>query len=132
MRSARLALVTLLLLGWTSAGAADSSWVLWIHTNRGGFGKSPFTTHPAPWQVWQGFNTLEDCNKIKEKVWEEWARKFRPEEFLVKWPLVKRIEERPFERITIIQQGYNSSDLWTTVHRFVCLPSVIDPRDKKE
>ena len=132
MKCAKLLLAIVLVVGWTSAAAAESAWVLWIHTNRGGFGKSPFTTEPVPWQVWQGFNTLEDSEHVKEKVWEEWAKKFRPQEFLIKWPLVKKVEERPFERITIMQQGFEASELWTTVYRFVCLPGTIDPREKKQ
>ncbi len=63
MRWARLVLAVSLMVGWTSAAAAECAWVLWMKY-------FPTTEEPVYWEVVGARANQEDCIKARAFVAE--------------------------------------------------------------
>ncbi len=59
MRWAKLVLTVILVVGWTSAAAADCAWVLWMKY-------FPTTEEPVYWEVLVARANQEDCIKARD------------------------------------------------------------------
>jgi len=127
MRAARLVLVAVLVVGWTSAASAECAWVLWKRD----YTMQKWTTglkkrSETVWIIMQATDTRNECSAKKEEVWKDeitgWERA----------AATLKVEIRPFDSITIYHGQIGDMTSGTTVDTFYCLPDTIDPREKKE
>ncbi len=114
MRAARLVLAVSLLVGWTSAAAAECAWVLWKH------GVSVVReVEESLWMIEEAHTNRDACEGAKQRLWDSDMKRIRKGEWTV-------LEQQPPNKVTIRHRG--NGDLRIT---FLCLPDTIDPREKK-
>ena len=114
MRWARLVLAVLLVVGWTSAAAAECAWVLWRHSLIAvGIAKS------VMWSIEEAYMNRDTCEGGKQKPWDRQMKILREIEATV-------LEQQPPNKVVTKNRGGGESHI-----RFLCLPDTIDPREKK-
>ena len=119
MRWARLVLAVSLLVGWTSAAAAECAWVLW-HNQTFRDIKPPMKAR-SWWSADSGYGTRAECIARRDKKIAHHASFQRAE------PGTKDFLLNPENAsLAYTRQGTR----WTLT--FACFPDTIDPREKKE
>ncbi len=129
MRWARLVLVMVLAVGWTSAAAAECAWVLWVHRSTWNTsGKSS-----ERWDIEKAFLSLEDCKQGKKEAWEDliaWIEEHsKPIDLMgtaISTSKVEKVQDDEIRTSTTVGSATSG-----TTTRFHCLPDTIDPREKK-
>ncbi len=116
MRWARLVLAVSLMVGWTSAAAAERAWVLWVKlldTNKIAW----------RWSLINAYETKDTCATSQAKVMKKVADAAR---------------ERGASDVKITEDGKSviyterkDDPLSTRFFKYFCLPDTIDPRKKK-
>ncbi len=108
MRWARLILTVSLMVGWTSAAAAECAWVLWEKKIIGMF---------VEWNVVKATTSFDTCEERRLIEWRGWS------EALGEHEGTERVEG---ESLTVCAPSGCSSREW------LCLPDTVDPREKKD
>ena len=128
MRWARLILAVSLLVGWTSAAAAECAWVFWEETQESVVDPTTPPTFLAEWKRHNAYNALEECELAKARVWTYTAKRWKKEKETS--PALQEIGEVPGEYLSLVFRQ-KSGHQATYTHRYLCLPDTIDPREKK-
>ncbi len=120
MRGARLVLAVSLLVGWTSAAAAESAWVLWEES----MFAIPTSATPttASLKAVAAFQSAQECLADRKRVVlrdEATAKK----NSVQAWA-------KPEEGIIATMRTLDDHQIIMT-STFTCLPDTIDPREKK-
>ncbi len=122
MRWARLVLTLSLIVGWTSAAAAECAWVLWKKD----------LERPKDWEVLAAFESRRECidngrwfvARVQTLMDQVYAKK-PPQP-----PMTISVEKHKggyTMNMNLTQEG-----LVVPYLDFVCFPDTIDPREKKE
>ena len=119
MKRAIMVLAVSLLVGWTSAAAAECALVLWIkHFSRD---IKPPKTANLWWEVDSAYETGAECIAFRDRryAYEASVARAAPDtkDFVLnsEWAI-----------LDYTRQGTR----WTS--KFVCFPDTLDPREKKE
>ncbi len=122
MRWAILVLAVSLLVGWTSAAAAECAWVLWSKSQS-------LTTDPrrttTQLEIYSAYANANGCENARDA---EWKRTLETYMGLHKMGMYEYITGEERDKLVM---GYRGEKDLDTV-RYLCLPDTIDPRDKKE
>ena len=122
MRWAILVLAVSLMVGWTSAAAAECAWMLWGQMYK----ESPYDLDQV-WTFYAGFESQSQCldqrMQARQKVIKSVTRELK------KFAKVWVVETDDFP-ITFFVENRGGGGY--TLHvQLACLPDTIDPREKK-
>ncbi len=117
MRWARLVLAVSLLVGWTSAAAAECAWVLWqrlsIEGTQLGVGKQ--------WTAESAYPAHTECTAVRDRTFIDVVAGLQAQ------PDTKVVNTNP--SIAIVAYTVQGT---SHVVNYTCFPDTIDPREKKE
>ena len=116
---ARLILAVSLLVGWTSAAAAECAWVLWSQSS------FSYVNRPEGgnmwWDVERGYQIFEDCTAGRDRLAAHHASVERSKPGTTDFSYNR-------ENSTL---GYIREGRYKTLS-YKCFPDTIDPREKKQ
>ncbi len=108
MKRAIMVLTLSLIVGWTSAAAAECAWVLW---------EKKIIGMSVEWNVVKAAPSFDTCEERRLTEWRGWS------DALGQGEGIERVEG---ESLTVVAPSGRTTRLW------VCFPDTIDPREKKE
>ncbi len=121
MRGAIMVLTLSLIVGWTSAAAAECAWVLWVELR-----EKVGTVAGTTWILGEAHNDQVACNADRPRQWEKVliiaGSQSRPE---------SQLRKVPGRSVTIYYPASDILPAWSKTYRLHCLPDTIDPREKK-
>ncbi len=118
VRWARLVLAVSLMVGWTSAAAAEGAWVLW---EKVAVRELTRTVTTSFWMVHAGYPEHRDCTRSLESMFNERTAVLQPD------PGVRELKQNQKRAVLWYTKGGISYQ-----NRLACLPDALDPREKKE
>ncbi len=116
MRWARLRLAVSLMVGWTSAVAAECAWVLWDKLSR----SRPGTLGTERWLIGEAYTTQHECTSARLEGWESLVNKLECSQCTI-------MRNWPGRNLAVLSEGG-----LLLMQEYWCLPDTIDPREKTE
>ncbi len=123
MRWARMVLAVSLLVGWTSAAAAECAWVLWVreytYESNAGYGTTG-------WDIEGGYEKQAQCLPERKTFMEVDIAGLKDAKHLIGVTRHKHMVAATF-----YFSAPPGGKMKSVERHFLCLPDTIDPREKK-
>ena len=118
MKWAIMVLTLSLMVGWTSAAAAECAWVLWEGVSAKDIRQNITTSF---WHLHVGYPEHRDCTGSLESMFNERMAVLQAD------PGVRELKQNQKRAVLMYTKGDISHQ-----NRLACLPDTIDPRERKE
>lgn len=111
-----------------SSASAEGGWVLWIKSEKIFFEKGGLPRETKDWEITGALPKFEQCLEMQKKTWAN-RKSFWNDRTTN--PGGKKAEGRQFDLLFINITNNNDEPVLSITETLMCLPSPLDPRERK-